>query len=101
MTKISDLPTFDMAEHLKSEEDIAACLSLVLEENDPAELAHALGVIARASGMNREALYKALRPESKPRFDTISRVCNALGVRLTVQPLRPDAITCIKPHPAN
>ena len=96
MTKIADLPTFDMAEHLKSEEDVAAYLSLVLEENDPAELAHALGVIARArgmteianaSGMTREALYKALRPESKPRFDTISRVCNALGVRLSVQPL--------------
>lgn len=96
MTKIADLPTFDMAEHLKTEADVAAYLSLVLEEDDPAELAHALGVIARArgmteianaSGMTREALYKALRPESKPRFDTISRVCNALGVRLTVQPL--------------
>lgn len=96
MTKIADPPTFDMAEHLKTEADVAAYLSLVLEEDDPAELAHALGVIARArgmteianaSGMTREALYKALRPESKPRFDTISRVCNALGVRLTVQPL--------------
>lgn len=96
MTKIADLPTFDLAEHLKTEADVAAYLSLVLEEDDPAELAHALGVIARArgmteianaSGMTREALYKALRPESKPRFDTISRVCNALGVRLTVQPL--------------
>lgn len=96
MTKIADLPTFDMAEHLRTEEDVAAYLSLVLEENDPAELAHALGVIARArgmteianaSGMTREALYKALRPDSKPRFETISRVCNALGVRLTVQPL--------------
>lgn len=96
MPKIADLPTFDMAEHLKTDEDVAAYLSLVLEENDPAELAHALGVIARArgmteianaSGMTREALYKALRPESKPRFETISRVCNALGVRLTVQPL--------------
>lgn len=43
--------------------------------------------IASASGMTREALYKALRPGSQPRFDTIRRVCNALGVRLTVQPL--------------
>lgn len=51
MTKVADLPTFDMAEHLNSEEDVAAYLSLVLEENDPAELAHALGVIARARGM--------------------------------------------------
>lgn len=34
-----------------------------------------------------EALYKALRPESQPRFDTICRVCKALGVRLVGQPI--------------
>lgn len=96
MTKIANLPTFDMAEHLNSAEDVAAYLSLVLEEDDPGELAHALGVIARArgmseiasaSGLTREALYKALRPDSQPRFDTIRRVCGALGVRLVAQPL--------------
>lgn len=86
-----------MAEHLKTDEDVAAYLSLVLEEDDPSELAHALGVIARtrgmseiasASGLTREALYKALRPGSQPRFDTIRRVCGALGVRLVAQPIR-------------
>ncbi len=96
MTKIANLPTFDMAEHLTTEEDVAAYLSLVLEEDDPAELAHALGIIARArgmteianaSGLTREALYKALRPNSQPRFDTIRRVCGALGVRLVAQPI--------------
>ncbi len=96
MTKIADLPTFDMAEHLKTDEDVADYLSLVLEEDDPAELANALGVIARArgmteiasaSGLTREALYKALRPGSQPRFDTIRRVCGALGVRLVAQPI--------------
>lgn len=94
--KISELPTFDMAEALRSEEDIAIYLSLVLEEEDPAELAHALGMVARArgmtqiardSGLSREALYKALRPNASPRFDTIARVCKALGVKLVVQPL--------------
>ncbi|WP_202396651.1 addiction module antidote protein [Delftia sp. CH05] len=97
MTKIADLPTFDMAEHLKTDEDVAVYLSLVLEEDDPSELAHALAVIARtrgmseiasASGLTREALYKALRPGSQPRFDTIRRVCGALGVRLVAQPIR-------------
>ena len=92
--KIADLPDFDMAEHLKSDEDIAQYLTLVLEENDPAELRHALGTIARArgmtevaraSGLTREALYKALRPSSQPRFDTIARVCTALGVKLVAQ----------------
>lgn len=90
--KIADLPTFDMADCLKTNEDIAIYLNLVLEENDPAEFAHALGVIAKArgmmqiahaSGLTREALYKALRPNSSPRFDTINKVCNALGVKLT------------------
>jgi probable addiction module antidote protein len=41
---------------------------------------------ARASGLTREALYKALRPNSQPRFDTIARVCTALGVKLVAQP---------------
>jgi putative addiction module killer protein len=45
--------------------------------------------IAKSAGMTREALYKALRPESAPRFDTVRRVCAALGVRLVVQPAHP------------
>lgn len=92
--KISELPEFDAAEYLNSEEDVAAYLTAVLEENDSALLAAALGDIARSGGMTqvakdsgitREALYKALRPNSEPRFDTISRVCAALGVRLVAQ----------------
>ncbi|AGX87441.1 transcriptional regulator [Candidatus Symbiobacter mobilis CR] len=41
--------------------------------------------VAKASGLTREALYKALRPNSQPRFDTIARVCAALGVKLVAQ----------------
>jgi len=41
--------------------------------------------IAKASGITREALYKARRPDASPRFDTISRVCTALSVRLVAQ----------------
>lgn len=94
-TRISDLPEFDMAKQLISEEDIAAYVTMVIEEGDSSELAHALGVAARARGMSeiaqaagltREALYKALRPNAHPRFDTINRVCTALGVRLVAQP---------------
>ena len=94
--KVSELPEFDAAEYLNSEEDIAVYLTTVLEENDPALLAAALGDIARSrgmtqvakdSGITREALYKALRPGSEPRFDTINRVCAALGVRLVAQPM--------------
>lgn len=87
---------FDIAEHLKDDEDIAAFISLMIEEGDAGELAHALGIAARAkgmaqvakdSGLGREALYKALRSDAQPRFDTVSRVCAALGVKLVAQPV--------------
>ena len=94
--KISDLPNFDPAEYLKTEEDIVAYLTCILEEKDASLLASALGDIAKSrgmtemaksSGITREALYKALRPNAQPRFDTISKVCNALGVQLSVLPI--------------
>ncbi|MFA7242114.1 MAG: addiction module antidote protein [Sulfuricellaceae bacterium] len=92
--RIADLPDFDFSEHLDSEQAMAEYLTVVLEENDPSLLAAALGDIARARGMNeiakasgitREALYRALRIGAQPRFDTISRVCSALGVKLVAQ----------------
>ncbi|PWV71502.1 addiction module antidote protein [Halomonas sp. A11-A] len=92
---------YDAADYLQSEEDIAAYLEAVMEENDPALLAAALGDVARARnmsqlakevGMSREGLYKALSGEGNPAFSTISKVANALGLRLTIEPLsRPDA----------
>ncbi len=100
MTKkisIADLPDFDFSEHLDSDQAMAEYLTVILEENDPALLAAALGDIARARGMSeiakasgitREALYKALRPDAQPRFDTINRVCAALGVKLVAQVAR-------------
>jgi probable addiction module antidote protein len=93
--RIADLPDFDVTEYLEDDQAIAEYLTLVLDEDDPALLAAALGDVARARGMTevarasgvaREALYKALRPGAQPRFDTVAKVCRALGVRLTVQP---------------
>ncbi len=92
--KVNDLPEFDATPYLDSEEAVAAYLTDILEANDAGLLAAALGDIARARGMTeiaktagitREALYKALRPGSEPRFDTVNRVCAALGVRLVAQ----------------
>jgi probable addiction module antidote protein len=92
--KVSDLPEFDMAEHLEDGQAIAEYLTLVIEDGDAAELARALGHVARSRGMSevaresglaREALYKALRADSAPRFDTIQRVLHALGLQLTVR----------------
>ena len=71
---------FDAVDYLDSDEAIAAYLTAVMEEKDPQLLLAALGDIARARGMasvaaatglNRESLYKTLRPGAKPRFDTV------------------------------
>ena len=62
--KISDLPEFDAAEYLNSEEVIAAYLTTVIEENDPALLAAALGDIARARGMSQVAKDAGIARES-------------------------------------
>lgn len=92
--KVSELPDFDMAEYLSDDKAIAEYLSLVLEDYDPDLLGAALGDIARsrgmtevarAAGLTREALYKALRPGAQPRFDTIARLCTALGLKLSVE----------------
>jgi len=90
------LKPFDPAKYLDSDEAVAEYLTAILEEHEPALLAAALGdiarargmsEIARASGLTREALYKALRPDAQPRFETVARVCAALGVKLVAQPV--------------
>lgn len=95
MVKLNELPTFDAADYLDSEEAITAYLNVILEENDDALLASALGDIAKARGMTqiakdagigRESLYKALRSGASPRFDTISKVLGALGIKLVAIP---------------
>lgn len=96
-TRIANLPEFDAAEYLDDERAIAAYLTAILEENDPALLTAALGDVARArgmteiakaSGLTREALYRALRADAQPRFETVSRVCAALGVKLVAEPIQ-------------
>lgn len=90
--KVSDLAEFDPSKYLDDDEAIADYIRLAIEDGDPGLLAAALGDVARARGMTqvaqqagltREALYKALRPDSQPRFDTIQKVCKALGIKLT------------------
>ena len=88
---------FDVADHLKSEEHIAAYLEAVMEENgdDPALIARALGAVARARnmtqlardvGMSREGLNKALSGAGNPTLSTILKVSKALGLRLSFRP---------------
>lgn len=93
MKKAQKLKAFDITRHLDSEEAMAEYLSQVLEDGDNDELIRALGHIAKAkgmttvakdSGLGRESLYKALSVGSQPRFDTISKVINALGLKISV-----------------
>ena len=90
MAKTETRP-WDPAEHLETEEDMAAYLEAALEEGDPSLVAAALGDIARAKGMTqiaretglgRESLYKALSPEGNPELATLLKVVRALGLRL-------------------
>ncbi len=87
---------FDMARYLASDEAVAEYLTQVLADGDTDELVEAIGHIARARGMaqiardaglGRESLYKALAPGAKPRFDTVMRVVQALGVKLLAAPI--------------
>jgi probable addiction module antidote protein len=84
---------YDVAEHLRTPEEMAAYLEACLEEaqGDAAFIAKALGDIARAkgmsqvardSGLSRESLYKALSGERSPDFDTVLKVVRALGIKL-------------------
>jgi probable addiction module antidote protein len=90
---------YDVAEHLRSPEEMAAYLEACFEEanGDAAFIAKALGNIARAkgmaqvardSGLSRESLYKALSGERRPDFDTILKVVGALGLTLHAEATR-------------
>ena len=87
------LVSFDASDYLDNEETIAEHLSASLENPDPdaflmavRDVAKAKGIsaVARTAGLGRESLYKALRPGAQPRFSTVKRLLNALGVKLDV-----------------
>ena len=102
MTKTVTSP-YDVAEHLRTPEEMAAYLEASIEEadGDAAFIAKALGDIARAKGMSqvacdaglsRESLYKALSGERNPTLDTVLRVIRALGLKLRAEAVpAPDA----------
>ncbi|HET8562327.1 MAG TPA: addiction module antidote protein [Candidatus Binatia bacterium] len=93
-TKVKTKTTrYDVAEHLRNPEEMAAYLEACFEvaNGDATFIAKALGDIARAKGMaqvardaglSRESLYKALSGERSPGFDTILKVMDALGLKL-------------------
>lgn len=95
---------YDVAEHLRTPEEMASYLETCLAEanGDATLIAKALGDIARAKGMSqvareaglsRESLYKALSGERAPGFDTILKVIAALGMKLHAEAIQ--ASSCV------
>ena len=89
---------FDAADYLDDEQTIAEYLTAALEDPNPDVFLTAVRDVARARGMaqlakyaglGRESLYKALTPGAKPRYDTVLKLLNALGVRLSATPVQP------------
>ena len=89
---------YDVAEYLRTPEEMAAYLEACLEEanGDAAFVAKALGNIARAKGMteiaretglSRESLYKSLSGERSPSFETVLKVIAALGLKIHTEPV--------------
>ncbi|MDX2301134.1 MAG: putative addiction module antidote protein [Xanthomonadaceae bacterium] len=84
---------FDPAAYLDDDETITEYLSAAMQDPDPDMLLEAIRTVARArgmsqlardSGLGRESLYKALAPGAKPRYETVSKIMHALGLRLQV-----------------
>ncbi len=79
------------AEHLETEEDMAAYLNVALEEGDLSLIMATLGDIARArrmamvaqeTGLGRESLYKSLSADGNPEIGTVLKVVHAPGLQL-------------------
>ena len=97
MAKITE---FDAVEFLDSEETIVEYLTACQEDPNPNVFLGALMDVAKARGMSKVAkdaglgragLYKALSPGSHPRYETVSKIMQALGVKLTVTHTQPAA----------
>lgn len=83
---------YDPVRYFDSEEAIEEYLAATCEDGTPAEIAHALGVIARArgvsdladrTGLTKQALDEAFTGDGDPPFATIARVAESLGFRVT------------------
>ena len=87
------LKEFDASAYLDNEEVIAEFLTAALEDGDPEVFLSAIGQVAKARGMSaiaestglgRESLYKAFAPGAKPRYETVQKVLQSLGVKISV-----------------
>ena len=87
------ITAFDIAEHLETDAEIQAFLRETDITGDASDFIHALSIAARAKGMGevakqagvtRASLYKSLADDGNPRFETITKIVEALGCKLVV-----------------
>ncbi|WP_068317792.1 addiction module antidote protein [Polycladidibacter hongkongensis] len=88
--------TFDAADYLETNEDIACFLADAFESGDPAHVTHALGVVARVRGMaeiaekaqlNKTSLYRSLGEKGNPTIKTLMAIMSSVGVQLSAKPI--------------
>jgi probable addiction module antidote protein len=99
MTKTTYAP-FDAADYLDNDAVIAEYLSAAVDDPNPDVFLAALGDVAKAHGMariakdaglGRESLYKALSSGAHPRYETVSAILRALGVKFAVVADQPQS----------
>ena len=61
--------------------------ALLLALKDIAAAQGGLGKLAQQTNLNRAHIYKALSREGNPRLDTLEKILNSLGFRLSIEPL--------------
>jgi probable addiction module antidote protein len=91
---------YKTSDYLKTKSDVIGYLNAVLEEDEPMMLLSALRdaalskggmrMLAKKAGMNRESLYRSLSPRGNPRFETILKIFDALGLQLVVEESLPS-----------
>ncbi|WP_311273341.1 MULTISPECIES: addiction module antidote protein [unclassified Rhizobium] len=90
---MTEFSKFDASEYLDNEETMMEYLTVAMEDENPDVFITALGHVAKArgiaqiaevSGLGRESLYKALKPGSKLRYETMHKIIHALGFRLAL-----------------
>ena len=87
--------TFDAARYLHTADDEADLLSDAIAVGEPGYISAALGAVARshggiselarATGLHRQTLIKALSEQGNPTLDTVLKVLSALGLQMTIE----------------
>jgi probable addiction module antidote protein len=86
--RLRDNPTF-AAEYLKAAlEDTEEPRVLLIALRRIAEARGGIAKVAKAAGIERESLYRALSAKGNPRLSTLVAVTKAVGLRLTVENAR-------------